>query len=121
MIRELVGKNAVRLELPGHFKVHPVVHVIHTTPFFEQPGGIAALLPPRPEPVPAIDGDEYIVEEILAHRKKERGYQFSSLWKGYPSHDASWQPTTGFVHRHGSLNEAWQKFIKKEGILPTYH
>ena len=32
---ELIGRNAVRLELPDHFKIHPVVHVIHTTPFKE--------------------------------------------------------------------------------------
>ena len=104
VIRELVGKNAVRLELPDHFKIHPVVHVIHTTSFFEQPSDIAALLLSRPEPVPAIDGDKYIVEEILAHRKKGKGHQFLTLWKGYPRHDASWQPTTDVVHRDGSLN-----------------
>ena len=79
----------MRLELPEHFKIRSVVHVIHTTPFFELPREIEALLPPRPEPVPAIDGDECIVEEILAHRKKGRGYQFLPLWNGYPSHDVS--------------------------------
>ena len=119
--RELVGKNAVRLKLPDHFRNHPVVHVIHITLFFEQPSEIAALLPGRPELVPAIDGNEYIVEEILAHRKKGRGYQFLTIWKRYPSHDASWQPTTDFAYRDGSLNDAWHKYIKKEGLLPTYY
>jgi hypothetical protein len=37
VIQELVGKDAVRSELPDHLKIHPVVHVIHTTPYRSQP------------------------------------------------------------------------------------
>ena len=34
-VKELIGKNARRLELPDHFQIHPVVHVIHTMPYKE--------------------------------------------------------------------------------------
>ncbi len=33
----LVGKNAIRLDLPPTMKVHPVINVSHTSPFHEQP------------------------------------------------------------------------------------
>jgi hypothetical protein len=33
-------------------KIHPVVHVIHTTPYRSQPPDIAVPLPEKPAPVP---------------------------------------------------------------------
>jgi hypothetical protein len=36
-IVELIGNNFVMLELPDHLRIHPVVHVIHTTPHVDQP------------------------------------------------------------------------------------
>ncbi len=31
--KKLVGKNAVKVELPSNFKIYDVVHVIHTAPY----------------------------------------------------------------------------------------
>ena len=42
-MKKLIGKNSVLLELPAHFKIHPVVHVVHTTPFVEQPSELLNL------------------------------------------------------------------------------
>ena len=120
-VKELIGKNALRLELPAHFKIHPVVHVIHTTPCVEQPSDIAPPIPAQPEPVPGIEGNEYEVEKILAHRKKGRGYQFLTLMKGSPTHDAEWQPMKDFVDTDGTVTEVWHKYIKHNNILPQYH
>eukprot|EP00171_Calliarthron_tuberculosum_P001356 IDg1356t1 len=35
-VLKLIGKNAVRLDLPAQARVHPVVHVEHTSPHFNQ-------------------------------------------------------------------------------------
>jgi hypothetical protein len=88
VIQKLVGKNAVRLELPDHLKIHPVVHVIHTTPHRSQPPDIAVPLPEKPAPVPAVLEDKHEVEAILAHRRRGRCYQFLTLLKGTANHDA---------------------------------
>jgi len=120
MIKELIGKNALRLDLPEHFKIHPVVHVIHTMPFKEQPEDIRQEVAPRPEPIPTIQGEEYIVEKILGHRKKGRGYQFLTLWKGYPNHDATWQKTADFIDHRGNKNVIWQDYLRQNGILPQH-
>jgi hypothetical protein len=79
VIQELVGNNAVRLELPDHLKIHPVkihlvVHVIHTTTYRSQPPDIAVPLPEKPAPVPVVLGDENEVEAILAHLRRGGGY-----------------------------------------------
>ena len=31
-VKKLIGKNAVKLDLPSHFQIHDVVNVVHTTP-----------------------------------------------------------------------------------------
>lgn len=43
----LVGKNAVKLELPSHFIIHPVIHVLHTLPSVSYPAEVARAIPQR--------------------------------------------------------------------------
>lgn len=61
-------ENAVNFELPDHFCIHAVVYVSHIMPFTEQPNGIGQRVHLRPKPVPAVEAEEYIVENILKHR-----------------------------------------------------
>jgi hypothetical protein len=89
-IVEQIGKNAVKLELSYHLRIHPVVHVIQTKPLYEQPLDISSSVPVRRTPVPTALGPEYKVEYILAHRRRGRGYHFLVLMKGDPIHDAEW-------------------------------
>jgi hypothetical protein len=63
----LIVKNAVKRALPDHIKIHPVVHVIHTTPHHDQPADISSPVPIRPAPVITKSGPEYEVESILAY------------------------------------------------------
>lgn len=104
-VKSLIGKNAVQLEIPNHIKIHDVVNVIQTVPFYEQHCDIATPFDPQPDPVPVVEGEEYEVEEILNHRKRGRGYQFLTLMKESPTHDAEWQPTTDFVDKDGAVTE----------------
>ena len=111
----------MRLELPSHLKIHPVVHVVHTTPFIEQPLDIAKAVVERSSPVPAVHGNEQVVDKILKHRARGRGYQFLTLMKGAPTHDAEWQPTRDFVDKDGTVTDEWQKYIREHNILAQYH
>ena len=61
---------------------------MHTVPFFERPKDIAATISPIPDPTPTSEGDVYVAESILKHRKKCRGDQFLTHMKGTPTHDA---------------------------------
>ena len=118
VVTKLIGKNAVKLDLPSHFKIHDVVHVVHTVPYTEQPIEIDAPVQPRPDPVPTIDGDEYYVDKILSHRKRGKGHQFLTLMKGAPTHDAEWQPSRDFIDKDGTINETFLEYIKSQELLP---
>ena len=120
-MQQLIGIVAVELALPSHLKIHPVVHVVHRTPFTEQPRDIAKPIPERPVPVPTVYGDEHVVEKILKHRKRGRGYQFLTLMKGVPTHDAVWQPTRDFVDSDETVTAVWQRSNLEAGIIPKYH
>lgn len=71
-----MGKNAIRLDLHEHIKMHPIVHVIHTTTCHEQLVDIALLLPRKSDPVPALEGEEDEVKAILHHRKRGKDISF---------------------------------------------
>ena len=116
-VTRVIGKNAVEVELPSHFRIHNVINVMHTVPHYEQPNEIAVETPVKPDPVPTNTGEEYEVEAILRHRKKGSGFQFLTLMKGDPTHDAEWQPTRDFVDRDGTMNEKFYEYIKKNRIL----
>lgn len=87
---ELVGKSAVNLELPNHYKILDVLNVLQTVPFHNRNTQIAPPVVHRPDPVPAVEGTEYVVNEIIKHRRRGRGFQFLTLMKGDPTHNAEW-------------------------------
>ena len=120
IVKRLVGKNAVEVELPSHLRIPNVVNVMHTVPFYSQPIKLAAEVSTELEPIPTNTGEEYIVEAILKHRKRGNGFQFLARMKGEPTQDAEWQPTKDFVDPDGSMNEKLYEYIKKNGILQNF-
>ena len=90
---------------------------MHTVPYYEQPKDIGIEIPRRPDPVPAPEGEEYVVDNILKHRRRGKGFQFLTLMKGSPTHDAEWQPTRDFVDKDGTINDKFLEYIKSQGIL----
>jgi hypothetical protein len=112
----LIGKNAVKIDLPEHLKIHPVVHVIHTTRHHAQLADTSSPVPVRPAPVATESGPEYEVEYILAHRPRGRGYQFLTLMKGDPLHDAEWQPARDFIDADGTMTEALQRYLREHNL-----
>lgn len=88
-ILEIINKNALRLELPKDISIHPIVHVEHTTKAHEQPIDIRMFPDEKTEPFIDEHGDTVIeVSEILAHRKRGRGWQFLTIYKHAPHHEA---------------------------------
>ena len=89
-ITNVLGPLTYRLKLPPQWHIHPVFHASLLTPFIENEVHGPNYSMPPPD---LIDGEEeYEVENILAHKMKQRTMHFLVKWKGYPSSENSWEP-----------------------------
>jgi len=99
-VLERVGRLAYRLDLPEHWKIHPVLTIAmlepclspHTNPFNR-------IHPTNPDPVNAdrddLDEPEWEVSRILDQRQIRRRragviLQYLVRWEGYGAHEDSW-------------------------------
>lgn len=121
-IQKLVGKNAITLDLPNNMKCHPTIHVEHTSFYKSQPSEIGRIQEEKSKIIP-ISRHQSIVEvdKILAHRPRGKGYQWLTLLKGYPQHEARWQPTRDFVDADGTITKAFHDYIKEHNLLKNLH
>ena len=86
---------AYKLELPPHMQIHPVFHVSQLK-LYRKPQSEERKYS-KPYPIVTSEGtEEYEVEEIVRHQKRRRGKQtkieYLVFWKGYPTHEATWEP-----------------------------
>ena len=86
---------AYKLELPPHMKIHSAFHVSQLK-LYRKPESEERKYS-KPDPIVTSEGtEEYEVEEIVRHRKRRRGKQtkieYLVFWKGYPTHEATWEP-----------------------------
>lgn len=116
-ISELVGKNAIRLELPAHSKAHPVINLCHTKEFVEQPSDLENSDQGTIQEIQGELGPEKYVECIIKHRKRGRGFQFMVKWKNEPFHEATWEPRRIFVDKDGAVTEQLMNYIEEQPDL----
>ena len=91
-----VSPVAYTLELPVHWKIHPTLHVSKLRRFHSESRFFEEVQPPQPE---VVRGElEYEVEQILRHRGTERRREYLVLWKGYPLHEATWEPEANLTN-----------------------
>jgi hypothetical protein len=100
-VTKVVSEVAYKLELPPHFKVHPVIHISHLKA--NQHG--SQDFPSRPEyksPPPAIivgegeTAEEYFSVGAIRNHKyvgkgRNRQRKFWIQWEGYGEHDNTWK------------------------------
>lgn len=89
IIKEMVGRNAIRLDLTTSVRTHLVVNVSHTTPYYKQPHELKESTGTPTGFAVSVEDSEKYVERILQHRKRGRIYQFLVKWKGKPTHEES--------------------------------
>ncbi|XP_056130605.1 uncharacterized protein LOC130107851 [Lampris incognitus] len=90
-IDRIVNPSAVRLHLPTSLKIHPVFHVSRLKPVATSPVSPPVQAPPPPR---VLDGGDMVwdVDQLLAVRRRGRGYQYLVDWVGYGPEDRSWVP-----------------------------
>jgi hypothetical protein len=113
-VTKVIGKAAVKLDIPASWKIHPVFHV--------------SLLklwngPHTPEVLTVeVEGfPEYVVESILSHRLQTRGRgrpvtMFLVKWKDFGPEHNTWEPeahlTANGNYTNSKLTEYWRSLAQ---------
>ena len=104
-----VSSNAYKLELPPTFKIHPVIHVRYLTRHLDVAKYSSRIPVPEPEVIMDDGSIEYEVESILNHRVRKYGkgsrLEYLIHWKGYSSHDDTWEPLSNLSNCMEILHE----------------
>ena len=104
-IVEKTSPLVYKLDLPDMMKTHPVFHVSLLKEYNEDTVDFER--PEPPSPIIDIDtNDEFEVEDILDKRTIRRKTEYLIKWKGYPLHDATWEP----IDHLGNAKDAIQHF-----------
>ena len=94
---------AFGLDLPPGWRIHPIFHVSKLKHYIRSEEFLREVEPPPPKLV----GDhlKYEVEGILRHHGKGARRRYLVLWKGYPLHEATWEPESHLANAPDVLEE----------------
>ena len=103
-ISKVISETAYRLDLPNSMKIHPVFHVSLIKPYKLSPEEFGRIVPP-PAIITPEGTEEYEVEAILDKRILRKTPQYLIKWKGYPLHDATWEPAVNLTNAQEKVQE----------------
>ena len=94
-VLQRVGNLAYKLEIPSHWRIHPVFTIAQLEPVPDpksDPYGRQRSQPPSVH----VDGDtdavkSYVVEKIIRSRQSARGKEYLIRWEGYGPEDDAWR------------------------------
>ena len=104
-ITHIISTTTYKLDLPNTLKVHPVFHISMLKPYHETPDEFEHITPLPPITIPETNKKEYEVENILDKRLFRGKPQYLVKWKGYPLHDATWEPLKHLDNAKKTINE----------------
>jgi len=106
-VQTVISSTAYRLRLPHTLLIHPVFHISLLKRYNPSPEEFVSrtTAPPLPVQVQDAQEPEYEVEAILDKRRFHRQVQYLVLWKGYPLHDATWEPLANLQYAQELVNE----------------
>ncbi|CAM6101969.1 unnamed protein product [Calypogeia fissa] len=102
-VAKRIGDVAYELSLPETMRhLHLVFHVSLLKPYISRPSTFSNPHPTPPLPQVVDDHIEYEVDRILQKRIIRRGrktiVEYLVLWKGFPLHEATWEPIGNLTH-----------------------
>ncbi|CAM6130048.1 unnamed protein product [Calypogeia fissa] len=109
-ITKRIGEVAYELSLPETMRhVHLVFHVSLLKPYISRPTTFSNPHPVPPLPEMVDDHIEYEADRILQKRLIRRGrkmiVEYLVLWKGFPLHEATWEPIGNLTNCADILQE----------------
>ena len=102
---QVISPVAYKLELPSAYsKVHPIFHISLLKKFVPSPDEYQGCTPAPPPPVLINQEEEYEVEQVLDKKLVHHQLWYLIKWKGYPLHDATWEPLSNLENAKESID-----------------
>ena len=96
-VTAVVNANAYTLALPPQLDaLHPTFNIDKLKRYRDGTVAFPTRLQRFDRPPPSADADSngdkvYVVERIIAKRRRGRGVQYLVVWAGYPAEDNTWE------------------------------
>jgi hypothetical protein len=94
IVIERVGRLAYRLDIPDHWRVHPVFSIAHLEKYPGESDPFDRPLPAEPGPLRVQGEEEWEIERILhkriLKRRRKEIIQYLVRWKGWPPEYDQW-------------------------------
>ena len=127
-VTRLLGINAVELDLPHAWTIHPRINIARLKPF------IASTSHPwrtplftRPEPL-LVMGDEdveqhreYEIDSIIGHRGHGARMRYLVKWKGYSAEHASWLGAAELPHAQATVHAYEARLRALQNCVAAVH
>lgn len=122
-ITAVVNRNAYTLALPPQLQaLHPTFNIEKLKLYRDGrtlfPGRPQPFNRPPPEVTAESNGDEqFVVESIMAQRRRGRAIEYLVAWKGYPPEENTWEPSFSVAHTEALIEFKAMQRIPIAGIV----
>jgi len=104
-----IGSGAFELELPEGWMIHNIFNENLLTQCME-PKFKGQHEEPAPPPTIINEEEEYEMEEVRKHQKRERVMQYLVYWKSYGDEHDQWIAETGLPHAKEAIEDYWARY-----------
>ena len=89
-ILEVIHPNAVKLELPTTWRIHPVLNTSYLIPWRDGSERFPYRQPPPPDPEIVDEEEHYHVQAFRKHRWYRGRLEYLVKWTGHPDEENTW-------------------------------
>ena len=109
---EVISPVTFKLDLPKDIQVYPVFHSSLLKSY--QKNNLPGRSETSPYPIRVGKEQEWEVDEILAHQRKNNRLEYLVKWTGFQDHDSTWEKEDNLSNANKLVSKYWNQLSRKE-------